>query len=152
MSPSNSAGPIETRIRRLVGDAELCSGAMHLAVIDLAQAYDRLQADFDRITTGLNGIEPPRSRAQIEREPTEVHQLQAQIERGAGTRPIPEMALPPCDEWGVPIWKMPPCPKCSEDELGMLSPGFALCYACGFRVWGSHVYVTTNIAKDGGAS
>ncbi|MCR4339170.1 MAG: hypothetical protein NUW01_04690 [Gemmatimonadaceae bacterium] len=78
MNSFTNAGPIETRIRRLVGDAELCSGAMHLAVIDLARAYDRLQADFDRITTGLSGIQPPRSRA--EREAGVNFELQAQLQ------------------------------------------------------------------------
>lgn len=38
--------------------------------------------------------------------------------------------LPPVDEWGVPTEKMPYCPVCGEDEVGMFAAGRALCYRC----------------------
>ena len=40
------------------------------------------------------------------------------------------IALPQCDKWGVPVEKMPNCPNCLQDELGMLKDGIAFCYAC----------------------
>lgn len=43
--------------------------------------------------------------------------------------------LPPTDEYGTPTEKMPRCPECNADELVMLSPGFAYCFACGHRVY-----------------
>lgn len=49
---------------------------------------------------------------------------------------IHAMRLPSCDAWGVPTEKMPRCPHCREDELGMMRPGHALCYACGIHVIG----------------
>lgn len=39
--------------------------------------------------------------------------------------------LPKSDEYGIPVSKMPNCPKCGEDELGMIHPMYAICYACG---------------------
>jgi len=44
--------------------------------------------------------------------------------------------LPGCDEWGTPLAKMPDCPRCEDDELGMLQPGFAVCYACQLEIIG----------------
>ena len=41
---------------------------LHNRLAEALEEVERLQADFDRITTGLSGIEPPRSREQIERE------------------------------------------------------------------------------------
>lgn len=38
--------------------------------------------------------------------------------------------LPDCDRDGVPKQKMPNCPNCGEDELGMVNPGEAFCYRC----------------------
>ena len=38
--------------------------------------------------------------------------------------------LPDCDQDGVPKQKMPNCPNCGEDELGMMMPGQAYCYRC----------------------
>lgn len=29
-----------------------------------------------------------------------------------------------------PITKMPNCPNCGEDELGLMQPNEAFCYAC----------------------
>jgi len=43
------------------------------------------------------------------------------------------MKIPDCDEWGVPVEKMPGCPRCGEDELGMQYPGQVLCYWCAWR-------------------
>lgn len=39
--------------------------------------------------------------------------------------------LPACGRWGAPLERMPHCPRCGEDELGMLRPGYAFCYVCG---------------------
>lgn len=40
-------------------------------------------------------------------------------------------------EWDTenlcPKTKMPNCPYCEEDELGMLTAGHVFCYACGFE-------------------
>ncbi len=44
-----------------------------------------------------------------------------------------EVDLPSCDEHGTPVSKMPDCPNCGEDELGMIRPGFAICYLCGWK-------------------
>jgi len=46
---------------------------------------------------------------------------------------MPQMALPPSDQFGAPAEKMPDCPSCGEDELGMITPGRAFCYVC--AVW-----------------
>ena len=46
------------------------------------------------------------------------------------------MRLPSTDDWGRPTAPMPKCPQCGDDELGMLHPGYALCYACGWQTWG----------------
>ena len=43
------------------------------------------------------------------------------------------MIIPECDEWGVPLEKMPRCPSCGADELGMQRPGQVLCYMCTWR-------------------
>lgn len=42
--------------------------------------------------------------------------------------------LPACDQWGTPVEKMPNCPRCDEDELGMIVNGMAYCYSCGVAV------------------
>lgn len=42
-----------------------------------------------------------------------------------------QLVLPDCDAWGTPLEKMPVCPRCGEDELGMTAPHFAFCYVCG---------------------
>lgn len=38
--------------------------------------------------------------------------------------------LPEVDEWGVPLSKMPDCPQCGEDELGLIETDRAFCYQC----------------------
>ena len=43
--------------------------------------------------------------------------------------------LPGVDEWGVPLAKMPRCPRCNADELGMIHEDYALCYACSMRLY-----------------
>jgi hypothetical protein len=45
------------------------------------------------------------------------------------------LRLPKPDEWGTPVSKMPNCPVCDEDELGMMEPGVAFCYRCGANVY-----------------
>jgi len=42
---------------------------------------------------------------------------------------------PEADEWGTPKEKMPDCPKCGADELGLIRPEYILCYCCGFEAW-----------------
>lgn len=42
--------------------------------------------------------------------------------------------LPACDAYGTPLEPMPCCPRCGEDELGMLRAGYALCYVCGHEI------------------
>lgn len=54
-------------------------------------------------------------------------------------------ATPRCDmkmpEWDYaklrPKTKMPDCPTCEEDELGMINESYVLCYNCGFTAWSS---------------
>lgn len=38
--------------------------------------------------------------------------------------------LPGVDEHGTPLSKMPNCPNCGEDELGLIEPNRGLCYRC----------------------
>lgn len=38
------------------------------------------------------------------------------------------------DEYGTPKTKMPSCPLCDHDELGLIQPDMAYCYACGLTV------------------
>ena len=45
-------------------------------------------------------------------------------------KPVP---FPEVDEWGTPLTKMPDCPRCGEDELGLIHPGFMMCYLCGWK-------------------
>lgn len=45
------------------------------------------------------------------------------------------MDFPKLDEWGTPKEKLPDCPRCGEDELGVIHPGYLLCYACGWELW-----------------
>ncbi len=40
------------------------------------------------------------------------------------------LKLPDCDIDGVPVSKMPNCPFCHEDELGMMESEHAICYNC----------------------
>ncbi len=41
------------------------------------------------------------------------------------------------DEDGRPKVKLPACPKCNEDELGVISSNLLLCYRCGWKIEGS---------------
>lgn len=45
-----------------------------------------------------------------------------------------KMTLPKCNEYGTPKEKMPYCPNCGEDELGMMTPSYAICYSCGIMI------------------
>lgn len=38
--------------------------------------------------------------------------------------------FPDTNSYGVPVSKMPNCPNCGEDELGLLEKDRALCYRC----------------------
>ena len=40
------------------------------------------------------------------------------------------------DEFGSPKQKLPNCPKCDEDELGVIHSNLVLCYRCGWKVEG----------------
>ncbi len=44
------------------------------------------------------------------------------------------MEFPELDEWGTPVEKLPNCPRCGEDELGVIHAGLVLCYACGWTL------------------
>lgn len=57
----------------------------------------------------------------------------------------PSIKLPECDELGRPKEKMPDCPKCGNDEFGMIAPGEAFCYSCGFK------FIETDIFPKVGA-
>lgn len=46
------------------------------------------------------------------------------------TRPTYALNLPAVNEWGTPVSKMPNCPHCGEDELGLIEPDRGLCYCC----------------------
>ena len=38
------------------------------------------------------------------------------------------------DEYGTPTEKLPNCPRCDEDELGVIHERLILCYSCGWRL------------------
>lgn len=40
------------------------------------------------------------------------------------------------DEWGTPKAKLPNCPRCDEDELGVVHADLVLCCRCGWKVEG----------------
>ena len=40
------------------------------------------------------------------------------------------------DEWDRPKVKLPDCPKCDNDELGVIHANLVLCYFCGWRLEG----------------
>ena len=39
------------------------------------------------------------------------------------------------DEHDTPTEKLPNCPRCDEDELGVIHAGHAFCYACYLKLW-----------------
>lgn len=41
--------------------------------------------------------------------------------------------FPELDEYDRPIEKLPDCPSCEEDELGVINAGTVLCYFCGWK-------------------
>jgi ribosomal protein L37AE/L43A len=43
------------------------------------------------------------------------------------------------DEFGTPKAKLPDCPKCDTDELGVIHADLVLCYACGWKLEGRTV-------------
>ena len=50
--------------------------------------------------------------------------------------------FPELDEWGTPTEKLPNCPRCGEDELGVINATRVMCYWCSweyFRLppWGA---------------
>jgi hypothetical protein len=38
------------------------------------------------------------------------------------------------DEYDRPKKRLPECPKCDEDELGVIHPGLIMCYRCGWNL------------------
>ena len=42
---------------------------------------------------------------------------------------------PKCNEYETPLEKLPNCPRCGEDELGMITKDYIMCYVCGFEAW-----------------
>lgn len=38
------------------------------------------------------------------------------------------------DEFDRPKTKLPDCPKCDEDELGVIHADLLLCYRCGWKI------------------
>lgn len=38
------------------------------------------------------------------------------------------------DEFDRPKVKLPDCPKCDEDELGVIHADLMLCYRCGWKI------------------
>ena len=44
------------------------------------------------------------------------------------------MKFPELDENGTPKEKLPDCPRCEEDELGVIHPELLFCYNCGWRL------------------
>lgn len=38
------------------------------------------------------------------------------------------------DEFDRPKRKLPNCPKCDEDELGVIHANLMLCYRCGWKI------------------
>lgn len=60
--------------------------------------------------------------------------------------------LPDVDQWGTPLVKMPPCPNCREDELGMIERDRAVCNLCNCVVTrsvpGTHILDLPAICGD----
>jgi ribosomal protein S27AE len=40
------------------------------------------------------------------------------------------------DEYDRPTVKLPNCPRCGEDELGVIHADLMLCYLCGWQIEG----------------
>lgn len=40
------------------------------------------------------------------------------------------------DEHDTPKQKLPNCPRCDEDELGVIHADLLLCYRCGWKIEG----------------
>ncbi len=40
------------------------------------------------------------------------------------------------DEFDTPKRKLPNCPRCDEDELGVIHADLMLCYCCGWKIEG----------------
>lgn len=58
-----------------------------------------------------------------------------QIEWHSFVNFIAEIDLPEWDEINMrPTTKMPLCPRCKEDELGMLNKATVFCYNCGLEI------------------
>lgn len=45
------------------------------------------------------------------------------------------MQFPTLDENGTPVVKLPDCPFCGRDELGVIHADFLMCYCCGWEMW-----------------
>jgi len=62
---------------------------------------------------------------------------------------------PEIDKWGRPMQKMPDCPECGEDELGLITSEYIMCYSCSFEAWqstkikGNHYDTQEKMAVNG---
>jgi len=62
-----------------------------------------------------------------------------------------QLELPEWDEKELrPKSKMPNCPRCGEDELGMMHAELTICYACGFKIgwWISVIKLLAGASVD----
>lgn len=44
-------------------------------------------------------------------------------------------AFPQLDEHDTPTAKLPNCPRCDDDELGVIHRDFMMCYACRWEIF-----------------
>lgn len=44
--------------------------------------------------------------------------------------------FPRLDDHGTPLHKLPNCPRCGQDELGVIHGSLVKCYACSLELWG----------------
>lgn len=45
------------------------------------------------------------------------------------------MVFPDLDCWGRPMVKLPNCPRCDADELGVIHENLVMCYACNWKLF-----------------
>jgi len=45
-----------------------------------------------------------------------------------------DIPFPELDEYNTPKEKLPNCPNCGEDELGVIHERYMMCYACKWRM------------------
>lgn len=42
--------------------------------------------------------------------------------------------FPELDKYDTPVEKLPNCPACDEDKLGVINHDFIICYACSWKL------------------